>query len=100
VHLILTGVQAIGTPTSARRLRACLNGACERFDIDETSLACLPARAGGRISCVNDEGMLRLFFFDGLSARQRVSVTVEDARGARRGSGRGPGWTRARAASG
>jgi hypothetical protein len=81
VHVILQGVEATGTPASARRVRACLDGACESFTIDPASLACRPERAQARVTCVNDEGLLRLFFFDGLSARQRVAVSAESAAG-------------------
>ena len=83
VQVILQGVEATGTASSARRVRACLGGACETFLVDPTALTCRPVRAQARISCANDEGLLRLFFFDGLSAQQRVTVTAEDARGQR-----------------
>jgi Calcineurin-like phosphoesterase len=81
LHVVLEGVEATGTPASARRVRACLDGACERFTIDPTTLACRPARPQSRISCVNEEGRLRLFFFAGLSARQKVAVSADDATG-------------------
>jgi len=81
LHVILNGVEATGTAASAQRLRACLDGACESFTIDPTSLACRPARAQSSIGCANDEGVLRLFFFAGLSARQRVTVAAENAAG-------------------
>jgi hypothetical protein len=83
VQVILQGVEATGTAGSARRVRACLGGACETFAVDPSSLTCRPARAQGRVTCANDEGTLRLFFFAGLSAQQRVMVTAEDARGRR-----------------
>jgi 3',5'-cyclic AMP phosphodiesterase CpdA len=83
VQVILEGVEAIGTATSARRVRACLDGACESFTIEPDSLRCLPGRAQSRVSCANDEGMLRLFFFERLSARQRITVSAEDGQGQR-----------------
>jgi len=83
VQVILQGVEATGTAASARQVRACLGGACESFTIDPDSLVCRPARPQGRISCANDEGLLRLFFFAGLSGRQRVRVTAEGAAGQR-----------------
>jgi hypothetical protein len=81
IQVILPRVDAVGQPGSARRIRACIDGACESFIIDD-SLACVPATAQSRVTCVNDEGMLRLFFAAGLGPRPVVSVAVDDARGA------------------
>jgi hypothetical protein len=81
VQVVLGGVEASGGSRSVRGLRACLDGVCESFTIDE-GLVCRPARAQAGISCVNDEGMLRLFFFSARGARSRVSVIARDATGA------------------
>jgi hypothetical protein len=75
------GVQLVTDATDVRRFQACLGARCERFELEEKSRACRSLEPHPRVRCVNDEGMLRLFFFDGLSARQRVRVIVEDARG-------------------
>jgi hypothetical protein len=80
IQVVLAGVEAVEAPASVRRLRACLDGACARFAIDE-GLACVPVGDPSSISCVNDEGMLRLFFFGATHARPRVEVVAEDAGG-------------------
>jgi hypothetical protein len=80
LHVALRGVEAVGQPGSARTLRACLDGACEGFTIDG-ALRCVAARAAAPISCVNDEGTLRLFFV-APGPRARVTVTAADASGA------------------
>jgi hypothetical protein len=81
LQVVLRGVDAGGGPGSVRRVRACLDGACESFSVDE-GLACRAARPQAGVSCVNDEGMLRLFFFSARAARSRVSVIARDAAGA------------------
>jgi hypothetical protein len=59
-------------------VQACLDGACESFTLDDR-LLCRPATPQSRISCVNDEGMLRLFFFGARDARPVVSVVARDS---------------------
>jgi 3',5'-cyclic AMP phosphodiesterase CpdA len=86
VEVILGGLEATGD--GPRTLRACLDGACEDFRIDPDSLACAPAAANARVSCFNDEGLLRLHFFEHLSARQSVTATARDATGREIFSGR------------
>ncbi len=80
VHVVLSGLDATGGPQSVHSLAACLGTACEQFEIDNSTMVCTAANGkAARISCLNDEGMLRLFFFDGLSAKQAVHVVARDA---------------------
>src|SRR4051794_3153956 len=81
LQVVLGGLAITGGPGSPRTVRACLGGACESFTPDD-GLRCQPVRPQARVSCVDDEGMLRLFFFEGRGPHPRVSVTAEDARGA------------------
>ncbi len=81
LQVVLGGVTITGGPGSPRALRACLDGACESFTVDE-ALRCQPVRPQGRVSCVDDEGMVRLFFFEARGPHPRLTVTAEDGRGA------------------
>jgi hypothetical protein len=81
IQVILPQVDATGDVRSVRRLRACLDGSCESFTVDE-SLACMPDRPRSRISCVNDEGMLRLFFLSASGPQPVVEVVAHDGLGA------------------
>jgi hypothetical protein len=103
IQVVLSGVDALGQPGSARTVQACLDGACESFTIDER-LICGAASLQSRTSCVNDEGMLRLFFSGARGPRPVVSVVARDAAGtsllegsapvdARPADGAGECWT-------
>jgi hypothetical protein len=82
IQVVLPNVDATGDVRSVRRLRACLDGSCENFTIDE-SLVCVPDQPRSRsISCVNDEGMLRLFFLSDLGPQPVVQVVAHDGLGA------------------
>jgi hypothetical protein len=81
IQVVLPGVDATGDVRSVRRLRACLDGSCESFTVDE-ALACVPDQPHSRISCVNDEGMLRLFFVSPSGPQPVVEVVAHDALGA------------------
>jgi hypothetical protein len=81
IQVVLGGLDAAGDPWSAHRLQACIDGACEGFAIEPRTLACVPDRRQQDVTCLNDEGMLRLFFFGARGSRPLVTVTAEDARG-------------------